>query len=50
MHLTAGFQETPVNEENDDDDEKPAFLLIIAAISGIGAVILGAMIIFGKDE
>ena len=49
-HLTAGFQETPVNEEN-DDDERPAFLLIIAAISGIGAVILGAMIIFGnKDE
>ena len=50
IHLTAGFQETPVTEEK-DDDEKPAFLLIIAAVSGIGAVILGAMIIFGnKDE
>ena len=51
IHLTAGFQE-PINEEKDDDgEERPAFLLIIAAVSGIGAVILGAMIIFGsKDE
>ena len=50
-HLTAGFQE-PINEEKDDEgEERPAFLLIIAAVSGIGAVILGAMIIFGsKDE
>ena len=50
-HLTAGFQE-PINEEKDGEgEERPAFLLIIAAVSGIGAVILGAMIIFGsKDE
>ena len=47
-HLTAGFQE-PINEEKDDEgEERPAFLLIIAAVSGIGAVILGAMIIFGS--
>ena len=50
-HLTAGFQE-PINEEKDDEgEERPAFLLIIAAVSGIGDVILGAMIIFvSKDE
>ena len=51
-HLRAGFQDNVVNneEENDDDDERPAFLLIIAAISGIGAAILGGMIIFGNKE
>ena len=37
-------------EEENDDDERPAFLLIIAAISGIGAIILGGMIIFGNKE
>ena len=51
IHLTAGFQETPLTEEDETDEERPAFLLIIAAVSGIGAAILGAMIIFGnKDE
>ena len=51
IHLTAGFQETPVTEEDETGEERPAFLLIIAAVSGIGAAILGAMIIFGnKDE
>ncbi len=51
IHLTAGFQETPTTDEDETGEERPAFLLIIAAVSGIGAVILGAMIIFGnKDE
>ncbi len=51
-HLTAGFQDTSINEDKEEEsEERPAFLLIIAAVSGIGAVILGAMIIFGsKDE
>ncbi len=48
-HLNAGFQDNILNDE--EDEERPAFLLIIAAVYGIGAVILGAMIIFGnKDE
>ena len=51
VHLTAGFQEAPTNDEDETEEERPAFLLIIAAVSGIGAVILGAMIIYGsKDE
>jgi hypothetical protein len=38
-------------EEDTDNDTKPTWLLAIAAISGIGAVVLGAMIVFGnKDE
>ena len=51
-HLTAGFQDTSINEDKEEEsEERPAFLLIIAAVSGIGAVIHGAMIIFGsKDE
>jgi hypothetical protein len=48
-HLTPGFQQKP--EEETEDDTKPTWLLAIAAISGIGAVVLGAMIVFGnKDE
>jgi len=47
-HITPGFQEP---EEETENDTKPTWLLAIAAISGIGAVVLGAMIIFGnKDE
>ena len=50
-HLTAGFQDTSIiNEKEDEKEEKPAFLLIIAALSGIGAIILGGMIIFGNKE
>jgi len=50
-HLTAGFQDTSIIDENKDEkEEKPAFLLIIAALSGIGAIILGGMIIFGNKE
>ena len=46
--LTPGFQKP---EEDTDNNTKPTWLLAIAAISGIGAVVLGAMIIFGnKDE
>ena len=49
FHLRAGFQDNVVNEEEvNEDDEKPAFLLYIAAGSGIGAAILGGMIIFGN--
>ena len=46
-HLTAGFQDTSTIDEK---EEKPAFLLIIAALSGIGAIILGGMIIFGNKK
>ena len=50
-HLTAGFQDTSVIDEKEkENEEKPAFLLIIAALSGIGAIILGGMIIFGNKE
>ena len=47
--LTPGFQQEP--EEETENDTKPTWLLAIAAISGIGGVVLGAMIVFGnKDE
>jgi hypothetical protein len=47
--LTPGIQQEP--EEETENDTKPTWLLAIAAISGIGAVGLGAMIVFGnKDE
>ena len=50
-HLRAGFQDNIVNDEEDNDtEERPAFLLFIAAGSGIGAAILGGMIIFGNKE
>jgi hypothetical protein len=49
VHLTPGFQnEEP--EKNVDTETEPQWLLIIAAISGMGAVILGAMIVFGKKN
>ncbi len=51
FHFTAGFQDNVVNDEEDnEDEERPAFLLFIAAGSGIGAAILGGMIIFGSKE
>ena len=37
-------------KEDNDTEERPAFLLFIAAGSGIGAAILGGMIIFGSKE
>ena len=49
VHLTPGFQnEEP--EEDEDTETEPQWLLIIAAISGIGAMGLGAMIVFGKKN
>ena len=51
FHVTAGFQDNVVNNEEDNDsEERPAFLLFIAAGSGVGAAILGGMIIFGNKE
>jgi len=48
-HLTPGFQQEP--DEKTEEESKPIWLLAVAAISGIGAMILGAMIVFGnKDE
>ena len=52
IHLTVGFQDTSTTEEEiEEKEDKPAFLLTIAVLSGIGAIILGGVIIFGsKDE
>ena len=53
-HLTAGFQDTNSNNKETIDDkgknEDSNFLLIIAAASAIGALILGGMILFGNKE
>ena len=53
-HLTAGFQDTSTNNEegskDEGENEKPNFLLIIAAASALGAMILGGMILFGNKE
>ena len=50
QHLTAGFQDTNANNqvETDDKEKRPTFLLIIAGISGIGAIGLGGMIFLVK--
>ena len=52
LHVTAGFQDTNVNniDEAEDEEENSSFLLIIAASSALGAGILGGMILFGKEE
>ena len=51
IHLTPGFQnEEPEEDEDTDTETEPQWLLIIAAISGIGAIGLGAMIVFGKKN
>ena len=52
-HLRAGFQDTTPNsgESGDkDDNERSNFLLIIAAASALGAMVLGGMILFGNKE
>tara|TARA_B100000586_G_C20062251_1_gene406798 strand:- start:326 stop:970 length:645 start_codon:yes stop_codon:yes gene_type:complete len=55
-HLTAGFQDTNSNNENEekkndeDNDNNSRFLLIIAATSAVGAMVLGGMILFGNKE
>ena len=52
VQLTPGCQDTTTTEEEiEEKEDKPAFLLTIAVLSGIGAIILGGIIIFGsKDE
>ena len=51
VHLTPGFQnEEPEEDEDTVTETEPQWLLIIAAISGIGAIGLGAMILFGKKN
>ena len=52
LHVTAGFQETNVNniDEAKDEEEDSSLLLVIAAASALGAMILGGMILFGKEE
>ena len=51
VHLTPGFQnEEPEEDEDTVTETEPEWLLIIAAISGIGAIGLGAMIVFGKKN
>ena len=50
-HVPAGFQQDTIEVEEEDEDGKPTWLLAIAGISGLGAVVLGAMIVLGnKDE
>ena len=50
VHLTPGFQNNETINTKDDDDSKPILLLIIASISGLGAIIFGLMIIMGKKD
>ena len=51
LHVTAGFQDTNANsnDEAKDEEEDSNLLLIIAAASALGAMILGGMILFGKE-
>ena len=52
LHVTAGFQNTNINDniEAKDEDENSDFLLIVAAASAIGAMALGGMILFGNEK
>ena len=52
-HLTAGFQDTTSNSGESGDKNgngRSNFLLIIAAASALGAIVLGGMILFGNKE
>ena len=50
-HVTPGFQDTETTDENEKtSEEKSPILLIIAMISAVGAIGLGAMIVFGKKD
>ena len=50
-HVTPGFQDTETIDENEKtSEEKSPILLIIAMISAVGAIGLGAMIVFGKKD
>ena len=52
LHVTAGFQDNTANANNQakDEDENSDLLLIIAAASAIGALVLGGMIYLGNEE
>ena len=52
LHVTAGFQDTNTDnvDEAEDEEEGSSPLLIIAAASALGAMILGGMILFGNEE
>ena len=52
LHVTAGFQDTNIDnvDEAEDEEEDSSLLLIIAAASALGAMILGGMILFGNEE
>jgi len=52
LHVTAGFQDTNTDnmDEAKDEKEDSSLLLIIAAASALGAMILGGMILFGNEE
>ena len=51
-HLSAGFQDNNYVEdkESKDNDLSSNFLLIIAASSALGSIILGGMILFGDEQ
>lgn len=50
-HVITGFQNTEtVNDNKDVQEEKSPVLLIIAMISAVSAIGLGAMIVFGKKD
>jgi len=50
-HITPGFQNNETENKNKEETEgKSPILLIIAIISAVGAIGLGAMIVFGKKD
>ena len=50
-HVTTGFQDTEIISEIEEvQEEKSPILLIIATLSAVGAIGLGAMIAFGKKD
>lgn len=50
-HVITGFQNTETANDNKDvQEEKSPVLLIIAMISAVSAIGLGAMIVFGKKD
>ena len=50
-HVTTGFQDTEIiNEIEETQEEKSPILLIIATLSAVSAIGLGAMMVFGKKD
>jgi hypothetical protein len=50
-HITTGFQDTETDNKNEEgQEERSPVLLIIAIISAVSAIGLGAMILFGKKN